>query len=349
MLRFVSVISVVTLLPAGALLYASTHGGLWVLPPLVILGMISHICDELFENRPDAPIERLFQNSLPILLALLHFILLGTAIWSLTAQPFSLLEKTALFTGYTLYFAHVSNAVGHELIHRRTRLQFTLGKWVFISILFGHHTSAHRYIHHPYVATKYDPNTARYGESFYRFFIRAWRGSFLAGLGAENERLGYAADSRAVDIANPYFTYILGSFLCMGLVAGLAGWTALLIYLLLAFISQAGLLMTDYTQHYGLMRTEGPDGKFPPIAPHHSWNAPHWFTRNLTLNAPLHSDHHAKPAKPYTDLQTVGPDRAPQLPYSPGIMSMLALHPRRWRKVMHPRVAAWALHHRNTP
>ncbi len=348
MLRYVSVFSVVTLLPAGLLLCASTFGGFWVMPPLLILGVISHICDELFENRPDAPIERMFQNLLPILLALLHFPLLAAAIWSITYQPFSILEKLALLSGYMLYFAHVSNAVAHELIHRTKRLQFMLGKWMFISILFGHHTSSHRLIHHPYVATRYDPNTARYGENFYRFFARSWKGSFLAGLGAENERLGYPAESRAVDVANPYFTYILGSFLCMGLVAGIGEWAALFVYILLASLAQVGLLMTDYTQHYGLARTEGADGKFPPIAPHHSWNAPHWFTRNLTLNAPLHSDHHAKPAKPYTDLRSYGPEDAPLLPYSPGIMSILALYPPRWRKVMHPRVATWAMQHRNS-
>jgi alkane 1-monooxygenase len=345
MLRYVSVFSVVTLLPAVLLLCSSTFGGFWTLTPLLLLGIISHICDELFESSPNAPVERLFQNLLPIALALLHFVLLAVAIWSITYQPFSFAEKTALLFGYALYFSHVSNAVGHELIHRRKRFQFTLGKWLFISILFGHHASSHRLIHHPYVATRYDPNTARFNENFYRFYVRAWRGSFLAGLGAENERLGYQANSRAVDVANPYFTYILGSFLCMGLAAGIAGWFGLAVYLVLAFLSQAGLLLTDYTQHYGLMRTEGNDGKFPPIAPHHSWNSQHWFTRNLTLNAPLHSDHHAKPAKPFTELQTHCAQTAPQLPYSPGIMSVIALYPPRWRKVMHPLISDWNTRH----
>jgi len=347
MLRYVSVFSVVTLLPAGLLLCASTFGGFWTAFPIVILSVVSHIADELFENRPDTQIEHLFKNTLPLFLALLHFVLLVTAVWSLAYQPFTLPTKFALFVGYAIYFAHVSNAVGHELIHRTRRFPYALGKWLFISILFGHHASSHRLIHHPYVATRYDPNTARYNENFYWFFVRAWRGSFLAGLSAENERLGHDVGSRAVAIKNPYFTYILGSFLCLGLIASLAGWVAFAIYLALAFTSQAGLLVTDYVQHYGLTRSEGPDGKFPPVAPHHSWNSPHWFTRNLTLNAPLHSDHHSKPNRPYTDLQIHSKETAPQLPYSPGIMSVLALYPPRWRKVMHPLVAKWAMRHRN--
>jgi alkane 1-monooxygenase len=272
--------------------------------------------------------------------------MLGCAVWALTYQPFSTPTKVALFAGNALYFAHVSNAVGHELIHRTKKFQFLLGKWVFISILFGHHTSSHRLIHHTYVATRYDPNTARYNENFYRFFARAWRGSFRAGLGAENQRLGLDPSSQAVGVENPYFTYIVGGFLFLGIAASLAGWTGLLVYFGLAFLAQVGLLLTDYTQHYGLTRSEAADGSFPPIAPHHSWNAPYWLTRHLTLNAPLHSDHHAKPARPYAELQTHPQEVAPQLPYSPGIMSIIALYPARWRKVMHPRVAAWAMQHR---
>ncbi len=314
--------------------------------PLLILGMVNHLVDALFDDVADAAIERIFQAALPIALACLHFVLLATCVWTLVYQPLGIASKFALFFAYTLYFAHVSNAVGHELIHRTKKLPFNLGKWLFISILFGHHTSSHRLIHHPYVATRYDPNTARYGENFYRFFWRAWRGSFLAGLGAENQRLGYPPNSRAVDVKNPYFTYIIGAFAFMALAAAFAGWSGLLIYLTLAFSAQAGLLLTDYTQHYGLTRPEAADGTFPPIAPHHSWNAPHWFTRKLTLNAPLHSDHHAKPARPFTELQTHPQETAPQLPYSPGIMSMIALHPPRWRKIMHPRVAEWAMRHR---
>ncbi len=347
MIRYVSFFAVVTLLPAILLIIASAKGGLYPILPLLLLAGVNHVIDEFIENQPDTPIEKLLSNILPVTIGVLHFVLLGTAIWALTTQPFSLLSKLTLFAGYALYFSHVSNAVAHELIHRTKKWQFRLGKWMFISILFGHHTSSHRLVHHPYVATRFDPNTSRFGESFYRFFARAWRGSFLTGLGAENERLGYPPNSRAVDVKNPYFTYILGGGICLGIVAGFGGWSGFFVYLALAFLTQSGLLLTDYVQHYGLTRSEGADGKFAPIAPHHSWNAPHWFTRNLTLNAPLHSDHHAKPARAYTDLQTHSANAAPQLPYSPGIMSLLALYPPRWRKVMHPRVAEWAMRHRN--
>lgn len=219
--------------------------------PVLLLTTISHLCDTLFENQNDPPTEHLFRNYLPALLAILHFILLPVSIWTLTNQPFSVIEKTALFLGYALYFAHVSNVVGHELIHRTNTLHFNMGKWLFISILFGHHTSAHRLVHHRYAATALDPNTAHYGESFYSFYARAWRGSFRAGLTAEKKRLGHPKDSRAIRPSNPYFTYILGGFVLIALVAIYGGGTALALYLLMAFFRQTGLLLTDYTQHYG--------------------------------------------------------------------------------------------------
>jgi alkane 1-monooxygenase len=348
MTRFISFFSLVTLLPTFLLGVAAIYGGLLPLAPLFVLAGLNHLVDATFENMPDTAVEHHFKTALPLVLAIAHFGLLTLGIWALAIKTDPLITKVPLFLAFGLYFASVSNANGHELIHRTGRLPFMLGKWIFISHLFGHHTSAHRLIHHPYVATRFDPNTARYNETFYHFFARAWRGSFLAGLSAENTRLGYRSDSRTLDLTNPYFTYIMGSALLLGLVAGFAGWQGLLIYLGFAAFAQSGLLVTDYVQHYGLTRSENKDGKFAAIAPHHSWNAPHWFSRNLTINAPLHSDHHAKPARAFTDLQSYGPEVAPQLPYSPGIMSFLALYPKRWRKVMNPLVAQWAMQHRHT-
>ncbi|WP_069299627.1 alkane 1-monooxygenase [Neptunicoccus sediminis] len=344
--RHLSAFALVTLLPTVLLVIAAQRGGLWPLLPLFLLAGVNHLIDGLFENRPDSPVERALSDLLPVILALCHFALLALAIHALAIKTGPLTTKLPLFLAFGLYFATVSNATGHELIHRRQRLPFLLGKWIFISHLFGHHTSAHRLVHHPFVATRFDPNTARYNESFYTFYRRAWRGSFRAGLSAENTRRGLPAESRRIDLSNPYFTYITGGILFLTLAALAAGWAGLITYFGLAIMAQGGLLLTDYVQHYGLTRSEGEDGRLMPIAPHHSWNAPHWFTRNLTLNAPLHSDHHAKPARPYTELENHPAEIAPQLPYSPGIMSVIALNPIRWRRIMNPKVAEWAMRHR---
>jgi len=98
--------------------------------------------------------------------------------------------------------------------------------------------------------------------------------------------------------------------------------------------------MTDYVQHYGLMRKLLKNGKYEPVSPKHSWNAPHWFSAHMTLNAPHHSDHHASPAKPFTDLDN-HQATSPQLPHSIPFMACIALWPRKWRAMMNPRVEHW--------
>ena len=158
---------------------------------------------------------------------------------------------------------------------------------------------------------------------------------------AEQNRLGHDPNNGSITIKNPYFTYITGAAVALGLVTGVTGFAGLATYLGLAILAQGGLLMTDYIQHYGLTRDQGNDGRLEPVTQMHSWNAPHWFTRHLTLNAPLHSAHHQRPGLPYTELDN--PATAPQMPYGPGRMSLMALNPRRWRRVMNPKVAEIAL------
>ncbi|MDP5362179.1 MAG: alkane 1-monooxygenase, partial [Paracoccaceae bacterium] len=48
-----------------------------------------------------------------------------------------------------------------------------------------------------------------------------------------------------------------------------------------------------------------------------------------------------KPGRRFPLLQTYSEDEAPQLPYGYAMMTMIALVPRAWRKVMNPRVKAW--------
>ena len=59
------------------------------------------------------------------------------------------------------------------------------------------------------------------------------------------------------------------------------------------------------------------------------------------LNAPRHSDHHAHPARPYPALRLPQAEDAPRLPYSLPLCSVIALFPRRWRRLMRPRLKRW--------
>jgi len=94
------------------------------------------------------------------------------------------------------------------------------------------------------------------------------------------------------------------------------------------------ILLSDYVQHYGLTRTDTPDGKPVPVSMAHSWNAPHPFSTATMLNAARHSHHHAHPARPFPALRL--PPDAPFLPWPLPVACLIAMYPPIWRKRMTP-------------
>jgi alkane 1-monooxygenase len=279
---------------------------------------------------------------LSLALALVHFALLFLCIWSLAGGAVRLFSVNglALFAAIGLFMGQVGNSNAHELIHRKSRGLRHLGRWIYISLLFGHHASAHPAVHHTYVATPLDPNTSRMNEGFYRFFGRAWLGSFRAGLLVEEDRL--ARKERGLwDIRNPYVTYIGGAVSMLLISAMLAGWRGMLVHLALAGFAQTQLMLSDYVQHYGLERRALDGGGYEPVSSNHSWNSPHWLSSLWMLNAPRHSEHHAHPSKPFPQLENVARGAAPTLPYGLPVMACIALVPPLWRQVMNPHATAW--------
>ena len=240
--------------------------------------------------------------------------------------------RIALFAAAGLWFGQVAHPAAHEMIHRRRPL-FWLGMAVYTALLFGHHTSAHRLVHHAHVASPHDPNTARAGESFYRFLPRAWVHSFRQGWRAETALRARAANPGL----HPFALYISGAVLALTLATLIAGLPGLMVWAGLGLHAGSQILLSDYIQHYGLTRANTPDGKPRPVGDAHSWNTPHWFSSALMLNAPRHSDHHTHPTRPYPALRL--PDNAPMLPWPLPVAGLIALHPPTWRRKMRPLLA----------
>jgi alkane 1-monooxygenase len=336
---------VAVLLPLPFLAFSPVFGGSWAFVALFYLTIFAFLADEsLFPVGDDilasSNFDRFMVDWVPVVLGAAHLALLPIAILTLANGTLGLGEKTVLFLAFGLFFGSTSTANAHELIHRSDRIRHTLGKWVFVSLLFGHHVSAHLSVHHRHVATPLDPNSARIEEGFYRFFHRAWHGSFHAGLAAEKTRLMQSSKS-TFHPANPYFIYCIGAGVFIGIVYALTGGTGLAIYFGFAIVAQMQLILSDYVQHYGLQRQLLSDESYEVVSMQHSWNAPHVFSSALMLNAPRHSDHHTHPAMPYTALQTRTEDGAPTLPHSLPVMSCIALVPPLWKNLMRPHVAHW--------
>jgi alkane 1-monooxygenase len=321
---------VATLTPLAALILSAVFGGWWAGAALIWLTVLAAGLDRLMAPPPRGQDHGLAAEALSVTLALGHLALLPLAALAFADPSRNWGETLTLFLASASFMGQISHPNAHELIHRRPRALRRLGAAVYISMLFGHHVSAHRLVHHAFVGTADDPNTPRRAESFWAFLPRAWIGSFRAGQAQENRR-------RKPGTLSPYVTYVSGAALALILSALIGGVAGLIGFAGLAALAQTQILLSDYIQHYGLSRRVLPNGRLEPVGPQHSWNAPRGFTSFLMVNAPSHSDHHMHPDRPY-DLLDI-PAGAPLLPWSLPVMAVLATMPRRWRKVMDKRAA----------
>lgn len=321
--------------PMTALLGGALSGG-WgaVLALFSVTGFVAlidrftHIALPALEDRETQA------RRLGTVLGLAHLVLLPLLIALMVHAPWlDGLDVALLLMASGLYYGQVGNSNAHELIHARSRLPRRVGVAVYTALLFGHHASAHPLVHHVHVATPLDPNSARAGEGFWRFFPRAWVGSWRAGLAAENARRARHAAG-----LHPYLIYSGGGIAALVVAFLIGGRLAVLLWVLLAFYAQMQLMLSDYVQHYGLQRAKLPNGRYEPVSDRHSWNAAPWFSSAMMLNAPRHSDHHAHPNRPFPALR-LSRDM-PVLPRSLPMMAALAMMPRLWRRVMDKRVAA---------
>jgi len=330
--------AVTSLLPLPLLGLGLAFGGFWLWAAFLYMAVLTTLLDQLVPLVPGQSDASEFPGA-DLLLATIGLgtlILLSAATWAI-AGPSALTptERILTFFATGFWLGQVGHPAAHELIHRSNRTLFRLGAAFYSAILFGQHASAHRLVHHRHVASPDDPNSAKAGESFYRFAPRAWIGSFRQGRLAET-----ALRARATQPGlHPYAAYLTGSAAALILATLIAGLPGLLTWTALALHAQSQILLSDYVQHYGLTRKRLPDGKLEPVGPGHSWNTAHWFTSAMMLNAPRHSDHHLNPARPFPALRL--PDEAPRLPWPLPLACAMALAPRHWRRAMAPHLARW--------
>ncbi|KPQ08014.1 MAG: alkane 1-monooxygenase [Rhodobacteraceae bacterium HLUCCA12] len=330
----IAVFALASLSPALFLMLGALFGGPWILLALIHVTLFAFFMDRLVAWVPPNGGEFPAGDGLLVALGVSHLALLPLGVWSLSTQLHGL-DWLAGFAAFGLWLGQIGNSAAHELIHRRNRALYQLGRWMFVAILFGHHASSHRLVHHLHVASPADPNSPRRGQSYYGFLPRAWIGSFRAGLAAERALL--ARQARGRKRLNPYVVHIVGALAFLALALVTLGWTGLAVYLALSLHAQSQILMSDYVQHYGLRRRKLANGRLEPVGTAHSWNGGYWFSAAMMLNAPRHSDHHAHPARPYPQLRL--PQGAPMLPAPLPAMAVVALVPPWWRRVMDPRVA----------
>ncbi|NVO57652.1 alkane 1-monooxygenase [Rhodobacteraceae bacterium B1Z28] len=291
---------------------------------------------------PNTPDDRLkWYILLTRLWAPIQFATLYGLIWYATHfDNLSTPGKIGLFFGMGVISGTIGINYSHELMHQKGRFERWLGDILLAMVLYSHFRSEHLLVHHRYVGTPRDPVTARYNEGFHRFYPRVLRQSLISAFRAERDKLA-RKDRPWTDRANPFWRYwgLQGAMLLLALLIG--GWTGLGLFLLQAGVAIWQLELVNYVEHYGLTRKHIGQGKYEHVLPRHSWNASHKASNWLLINLQRHSDHHYKPNRRFPLLQHHAQDSAPQLPHGYPVMTLAAMFPPLWRRVMNPRVRAW--------
>ena len=290
---------------------------------------------------PDTEDDDLFWYRLvTVIWAPLQFVTLFGLLWYSAGSELTGWEKIGLFFSMGIISGTIGINYSHELMHQSDRRERMLADTLLAMVLYSHFRSEHLLVHHRYVGTPRDAVTARYGEGFYRFFIRVLGECWASAFKAERAKLA-KKDLPWYDTSNPFFLYwgLQGAMLILAF--ALAGWVGVGLFIWQALIAVWHLELVNYVEHYGLTRKHLGDGKYGHVKPHHSWNAAHWATNWLLINLQRHSDHHYKPSRRSPLLQNYSIGEAPQLPYGYGIMIFAAMVPRLWRARMNPRVRKW--------
>ena len=264
----------------------------------------------------------------------------GLLFYATRAEHLSGWECVGLFFGVGVITGTVGINYSHELMHQKNRLERWLADILLAMVLYSHFRSEHLLVHHRYVGTPRDPVTARYNEGFHRYYPRVLVNCLTSAFRAEQQMLA-RKNLPWTQPSNPFFKYwvLQSGFLILALLLG--GWVGVGLFLMQAGVAIWQLELVNYIEHYGLTRKHLGDGKYEHVQPKHSWNAAHKASNWLLINLQRHSDHHYKPDRRFPVLQTYGPEEAPQLPFGYPVMTMAAMVPPLWRRIMNPRVRQW--------
>ena len=312
--------------------------------PLAFSYLLVPLLDYFFgsdtNNPPEAIVPQLEQDVYYRLLTYitvpLHFVTLFVLAWFVSSETMSLWALFAVAVTAGTYSGLGINTA-HELGHKKTRLEQNLAKWALAVPAYGHFCVEHNRGHHRHVATPEDPASARMGESIYAFMLREIPGGFSRGWQQESARL--RGKGRSVwSPQNVILQSYLVSLVFQGGLVLMFGWLMLPFLIVHNLWAWFQLTLANYIEHYGLLRTQLPSGKFERCQPHHSWNANYIFSNIVLFQLERHSDHHANSSRRYQSLRNF--DDIPELPNGYFGMYLLAYFPWLWYRVMDKRLLA---------
>ena len=328
----------------GIWLHAETGVEAWLLLPLFLSYVVAPLQDWMLgedtNNPPEEVVVQLdrdrFYRLLTYAVVPLHFAALIGAAWWAGTQNLSwwAFIGLAAVAGMT---SGLGINTGHELGHKKSRLERNLAKIVLSVPVYGHFWIEHNRGHHRDVSTPEDPASARMGESIYKFALREVPGAFNRAWAIEKDRLG----RRGRSVWNSNNQILQSMALSVVVQLGLLlvfGWLMIPFLIIHNILAWWQLTSANYVEHYGLLRLKEPNGKYERCQPWHSWNSNHIFSNLVLFHLERHSDHHAHPLRRYQSLRHF--DDLPTLPSGYFGSYLLAYVPWIWYRVMDRRLLA---------
>ncbi|MEM8561389.1 MAG: alkane 1-monooxygenase, partial [Pseudomonadota bacterium] len=228
---------------------------------------------------------------------------------------------------------------GHELGHKKTKLERWLAKIVLAVVGYGHFLIEHNRGHHVDVATPKDPASAKLGQSIYGFATWEIPNAIRRAWQAEKNRLARQG-KRPWSIENEVLQPTAITVVLYGTLLLAFGWIMIPFLFIQALWGWFGILTSaNYIEHYGLLRQKLDNGRYEPCQPHHSWNSNHIMSNLILFNLQRHSDHHANATRRYQSLRSF--DNLPELPSGYPLMFAIALIPPLFYAVMDKRTVDW--------
>ncbi len=314
----------------------------WVILPLVpFIKILETLCKDDVPNldRATPESEVFWHMAILVLWAVTYPLLVIFVLWAVCNIPSLLLYERMVLLVFCGMLGRLVTITSHDLIHRPKFWMRRLGEFTMSAIAMPHIYTEHVYMHHPNVATPRDRESARLGQSYYQYFFTGLPYVYAEAIRVQHRRLA----RRGLSFwhrSNPVWMWAAMWVAWPVLALAIGGWAGLGAWVFIVLFAAWGIRAVDYMQHYGLQRILMPSGKYERIQPHHSWN--HSSSSNyLYFSIQRHSDHHARPSRPYPLLHSLPEDKAPSLPSNYGSMMTLLLFPSAWFRKMNPIVEEW--------
>lgn len=323
----------------GVALLGVVLGGAWTWLGALIMVILAFLDEALPKDFASRRVNNPALVDFSIVLCLPFFIALWlTFAWQI-GQGFTTGEIIGSMLSVGMVLGVVGLASAHEFMHRKSTPELIISDLLLNNAALPITGIGHVVVHHNHVGTDLDGDTAKRGESIYKFVWRSIPLLLIATWRLEFERLK--------KIGKSYWSFhnpiLVGSVCVIALAAAfcaLAGWIGLLIFPATAILGLIFWANYNYCQHYGIVRAVG-----TPLEIRHSWNHLGPISRAISYEITAHSDHHLDPDKPFYQLPAM--DKAPQMP---GIMLcfLATLIPPLWdRLIAMPRLRAWDLRYAN--